>query len=147
MRSSRNQLHRNSTTFDIFSKLEKTRQSLQKREFNLKVTFSVESPSSLLKLLIDLDGGCRSTRTVTFWHHRFCNTTRREILAGNSFNVRCHVTSMSLMRARAVGKKIPATNNFYKTEGTYGGFENSQYSKGRKMIMLACNVTCDLEWI
>ena len=53
---------------------------------------------------------------------------------------------MSLMRARAVGKKFqPYTNNFYKTESTYGGFENSQYSKGHKMIMLACNVTCDLE--
>ena len=48
----------------------------QKREFILKVTFSVESPSSLLKLLIDLNGGCRLTRFVTFWHHRFCNATR-----------------------------------------------------------------------
>ena len=32
---------------------------------------------------------------------------RSEILAGNSFIVRCHVTSKQLMRPRAVEKKFP----------------------------------------
>ena len=31
--------------------------------------------------------------TVTLWRHRFCNFARSEILAENSFMVRCHVTS------------------------------------------------------
>ena len=30
---------------------------------------------------------------VTLWRHRFCNVARSEILAWNSFIVRCHVTS------------------------------------------------------
>ena len=50
--SPRNQLQRNSPTFDIFGELEWARQSLKKREFILKVTFSLPSPcrcwSSLL---------------------------------------------------------------------------------------------------
>ena len=39
------------------------------------------------------NGGRWSTYTVTLWRHRSCNVSRTEILAGNSFIVRCHVTS------------------------------------------------------
>ena len=54
---------------------------------------------------------------VTLWRQRFCNVFRSEILAGNSFIVRCHVTSKKPMRARAVGKKFPAINNWiYSSE-------------------------------
>ena len=45
MWSPRNQLQGNSPTFDIFRELELARQSLKKREFILKVTFSLPSPS------------------------------------------------------------------------------------------------------
>ena len=51
MRSPRNQLLENSPTFDIFSDLAWRR--LPKREFILKVTFSLPSPSSMLKLHFD----------------------------------------------------------------------------------------------
>ena len=44
------QLSENSPTFDIFSGLEYTRQRLKKREYLFKVTFSLPSPSSMLKL-------------------------------------------------------------------------------------------------
>ena len=41
----------------------------------------------------------------------------RDFLMGNSFIVRCHVTSKKPMRARAVGKKFPAINNWiYSSE-------------------------------
>ena len=50
MRSPRIQLHGNLPTFDIFSELELTRQSLKKRKFILKVTFLVPPPSRMLKL-------------------------------------------------------------------------------------------------
>ena len=53
MRSPRNQLLENSRTFDILSDLARRRQSLPKREFILKVTFSLPSPSSMLKLHFD----------------------------------------------------------------------------------------------
>ena len=53
MRSPRNQLPEKSPTFDIFSDLARRRQSLPKREFILKVTFSLPSPSSMLKLHFD----------------------------------------------------------------------------------------------
>ena len=55
MRSPKNQLLENSPTFDIFSDLAWSRQSLPKREFILKVTFSLPSPSpsSMLKLHFD----------------------------------------------------------------------------------------------
>ena len=36
-----------------------------------------------------------------------CSLAQRSILAGNSFIVRCHVTSKQLMRLRAVEKKFP----------------------------------------
>ena len=55
MRSPRNQLPEKSPTFDIFSDLARRRQSLPEREFILKVTFSLPSPSpsSMLKLHFD----------------------------------------------------------------------------------------------
>ena len=46
----RNQLKGNSPSFDIFSELEEMQQSLKKRGFVLQVTFSLPSPSSMLKL-------------------------------------------------------------------------------------------------
>ena len=49
--------------------------------------------------------------TVTLWRHRFCDDARSEILAGNSFIVRGHVTSKNWpMRARAVGKNFQLYN-------------------------------------
>ena len=53
MRSPRNQLPEKSPTFDIFSDLARRRQSLPKCEFIVKVTFSLPSPSSMLKLHFD----------------------------------------------------------------------------------------------
>ena len=49
MRSPRNQLQGNSLKFDIFNELEQTQQSFKKSKFILKVTFSLPSPSSMLK--------------------------------------------------------------------------------------------------
>ena len=48
----RNQLQGNSPTFDIFRELEQAWESLKKRQVILKVTFSLPSPSSMLKLPI-----------------------------------------------------------------------------------------------
>ena len=45
------------------------------------------------------------------WRHRFCNAAPSEILAGNSFIVRCHMTSKYPMRAYAVGKNFQLYNN------------------------------------
>ena len=50
--SLRNQLQGNSPTFYIFRELEQAWESLKKRQFILKVTFSLPSPSSMLKLPI-----------------------------------------------------------------------------------------------
>ena len=49
-RYQRNQFQGNSPTFDIFSKLEKTRQSNKMLEFIFKLMFSLPSPSSVLRL-------------------------------------------------------------------------------------------------
>ena len=38
----------------------------------------------------------------------FCNVARSEVLVGNSFIVRYHMTSKSPVRACDVGKKFPA---------------------------------------
>ena len=57
MRSPRAQLLGNSPTFDIFSELELTRQSLKKRDFILNVTFLPLSPSSMPKLANNYGGG------------------------------------------------------------------------------------------
>ena len=64
-----NQLQGNTPTFDIFGEFEKTRQSLKKREFILKVTFSLPSPSSMLKLPNYLSSHLvHASATVLFEH-------------------------------------------------------------------------------
>ena len=57
-------------------------------------------------IIIDRFSG--DVRLQTICLRIICNVARSEILAGNSFIVRCHVTSKSPMRARSVGKKFPA---------------------------------------
>ena len=64
VRSSRNQLQGNSSTLAIFSRLELTRQRLKKHEFILKVTFSLPSASSMLKLLSILRATTPHTKDI-----------------------------------------------------------------------------------
>ena len=51
----------------------------------------------------------RSCKTPNRLSRIICNVARLEVLAGNGFIVRCHVTSKSPIRVRTVGKKFPAT--------------------------------------
>ena len=71
----KNQLQGNSPKFAIFSKLEYTPQSLEKREFILYVTFSLSLPSLMLKLPI-LFCGCtyRVSRHLYFETYNFYYT-------------------------------------------------------------------------
>ena len=62
------QLQENLPTFDIFSELEWARQSLEKREFILRVRFSLPSPSSRLKLP-SMDSSGSGLEQVDHTHH------------------------------------------------------------------------------
>ena len=82
---------------------------------------------------------------------KICNVVRSEILAGNSFIVRCHVTSKKPMRARAVGKKFPAINNWiYSSEPPDSLTEKKNiflvYSPGSKFTstFLSTSAICTL---
>ena len=68
------------------------------------VTFS--GNSSLQRYHIIIHQISRDVRLQTICLRIICNVPRLEVSAGNSFIVRCHVTSK--MRVRAVGKKFPA---------------------------------------
>ena len=49
--------------------------------------------------------GCKTPNRLSKNYLQYCPLRG---LAGNSFIVRCHVTSKSPMRVRTVGKKFPA---------------------------------------
>ena len=70
------------------------------------VTFSENSSLQRYHIIIDQFSG--DVRLQTICLRIICNVARLEVLAGNSFIVRCHVTSKSPMRVRAVGKNFPA---------------------------------------
>ena len=83
MRSPRNQLPKKSPTFDIFSDLARRRQSLPKCELILKVTFSLPSPSSMLKLHFD----CRNRKLSVTKEYRAVNI--RLLAWWESIHFRC----------------------------------------------------------
>ena len=73
------------------------------------VTFSGNSSLQRYHIIIDQFSG--DVRLQTICLRIICNVTRLEVLAGNSFIVRCHVTSKSPMRVRAVGKNFQLYSN------------------------------------
>ena len=70
------------------------------------VTFSGNSSLQSYHIIIEPFSGVVRLQIVCL--RIICNVARLEVLAGNSFIVRCHVTSKSPIRVRAVGKKFPA---------------------------------------
>ena len=46
---------------------------------------------------------------LAFWCHRFCNAACSQILAGNSFIVRCYVTSNNQWKGEKISCKIICT--------------------------------------
>ena len=71
---------------------------------------NVEAGKHSLNLAVTAVVGEHSRVTVHCYprRHRICNVARSEILGGNSFIVRCDVTSKEPIRARAVRNKFSA---------------------------------------
>ena len=70
------------------------------------VTFSGNSSLQRYHIITDQFSGVVRLQTVCL--RIICNVARLEVSAEKSFIVRCHLTSKSPMRVRAVGKKFPA---------------------------------------